>query len=127
MRNSFSSIRVVVIATSISLVGCATSPYHETLMTNQQLLTASCSELAVEHRKVEENAIHTAQAASSGKGGAVFLALLEATASHKSGVPMNNSGSTEIENLSVEHQKQAAEFESRKQLIALLQRKKSCA
>ncbi len=112
-----------------SLLGCATSPWHENLMSNNQLVAANCEQLAVEQSKVADNAQHTAEAASGGGVGAILLAVLEAVAASGSGQTYNanNSAGMNQANLADEHSKQAAELEQRRNLIDTLRRKKGCA
>lgn len=111
-----------------SLAGCSTSPWHGNLMSNDQLVSANCQQLAVEEQRVADNAKHTAEVSSSGGIGTVILAVLEGMASVATGTPIdtNNSATMSFAGMNDEHSKQAAQFESRKNMITMLRSKKGC-
>lgn len=112
-----------------SLAGCSTSPWHGNLMNNEQLVAANCQQLAAEEQRVADNAKHTAEVSSSGGIGTVILAVLEGMASVGTGTPIdaNNSATMSFASLNDEHSKQAAQFEGRKNMIAMLRSKKGCS
>lgn len=112
-----------------ALSGCATTTWHESLLTNDQLVAANCQQLAVEQQRVADNAQHASEAASGGATGAVFLAILEGVAASKSGVPVNANNSAAVDSaaLADEHNKQSAQLEARKNMITTLRSKKGCS
>ena len=111
------------------LAGCATSPWHEDLMSNNELVAANCQQLAVEQRKVEDNAMHASEAGTNGGIAAVFLTVLESAAAIASGTTLdtNNSAGINQASLADEHNKQSRELDERKNLISMLRHKKGCA
>lgn len=100
--------------------GCATSPWHENLMSNNQLMASDCQQLAQEERRVADNIQHLNEASSGGSLGAVLLAVMEGLAGTGGGAAGNSAS------LANEHGKQAAQLENRKNLIAALRSKKGC-
>jgi hypothetical protein len=117
---------IKIAAIALCFTGCAT--YHTDLMTNDQLIQASCQDLALEETKVAENAEHTKQAATGGTFGAAFLAGLEAFAATPEGGSQNvgNSGSTAQADLAEQHRQQAEDLKQRADLIAKLRSRKGC-
>jgi len=103
-----------------AMVGCATSPWHENLMNNNQLIAADCQQLTMEERRVSDNIQHLNEASSVGTVGAVLLAVLEGLGG-TSGAAAGNSA-----NLANQHSQQAAQLENRKSIIATLRSKKGC-
>lgn len=103
------------------MTGCATSPWHENLMSNNQLIAADCQQLAMEERRVADNIQHLNEASGGGTAGAILLALMEGLAG-TGGAAAGNSAS-----LANEHSKQAAQLENRKNMIAALRSKKGCS
>ena len=103
-----------------AMVGCATSPWHENLMSNNQLIAADCQQLIMEERRVTDNIQHLNEASSGGTVGAVLLAVLEGLGG-TSGTASANSA-----NLANQHSQQAAQLESRKRMIVTLRSKKGC-
>lgn len=112
-----------------SLTGCATSPWHETLMSNEQLIAADCQQLAVEQSRVDDNARHSAEASKGGAAGAVFLAVLEgmAASANKTTINTSNSAAMNSASLADENSKQAAQLDGRKNMISMLRGKKGCS
>lgn len=102
------------------MAACATSPWHENLMNNNQLIAADCQQLAMEQRRVADNIQHLDEASSGGTAGAVLLAVLEGLAG-TGGAAAGNSAS-----LANEHSQQAAQLENRKNMIVTLRGKKGC-
>lgn len=111
------------------LSGCSSTPWHEDLMSNEQLIAADCKQLAVEEQKAANNAQSAREGSTIGTVGAVFLAVLEGVAASASKTPMNtnNSASMNSATMADEHTKQAAEFDNRKNMISTIRRKKGCA
>lgn len=111
-----------------SLAGCSTSPWHGNLMSNDQLVSANCQQLVVEEQRVADNAKHLAEVSSSGGIGTVILAVLEGMASVGTGTPIdaNNSATMSFAGMNDEQSKQAAQLESRKNMVAMLRSKKGC-
>lgn len=111
-----------------ALSGCTTTAWHESLLTNDQLVAANCQQLAAEQQRVADNAQHATEAASGGATGALFLAMLEGVAAGKSGVPVNANNSAAVDSaaLADEHKKQSGQLEARKNMIAMLRSKKKC-
>lgn len=112
-----------------ALSGCATTTWHENLLSNNQLIAANCQQLAAEQQRVADNAQHATEAASGGTTGALFLALLEGVAAGKSGVPVNANNSAAVQSaaLADEHNKQSAQLADRKNMIVMLRSKKGCS
>ncbi len=114
---------------TLSMVsGCSSAPWHEDLMSNNQLVGASCAELYDEQQKVADNAENASDASTGGGIGAVFLGVLEAMAASASNTPYdaNNSGAMQSANLSSEHSKLASDLSQRKEIIDKLMKKKGC-
>lgn len=116
-KKSRFAIAVVMIGV---MAGCATSPWHGNLMSNNQLIAADCQQLTMEERRVSENIQHLNEASSGGTVGAVILAVLEGLGG-TSGTASANSA-----NLADQHSQQAAQLENRKSMIATLRSKKGC-
>lgn len=110
------------------LSACASAPYHVNLMSSQQLMSASCEQLAAEEIRVGENAEHKKQASQAGGVAMVFMAILEGVAAVKTGSTLNESNSAAVSTgaLADEHSKQAAELTQTKSLISTLRAKKRC-
>ena len=108
---------------------CSSTPWHENLMTNEQLIAADCSQLAVEERKAANNAQAAREGANVGAVGAVFMAVLEgmAAAASKTAVNTNKSAAMNSAGMSDEHTKQAAAFDNRKSMISMIRSKKGCS
>ena len=70
---------------------CSSTPWHENLMTNEQLIAADCSQLAVEERKAANNAQAAREGANVGAVGAVFMAVLEGMAAAASKTAVNTN------------------------------------
>jgi len=113
-------MRKVLAAAAVLACAPAHAVWHENLMNNQQLVAASCAELATEERKVGDNAKHAAAAAESGATAGALLSLMSVLA--KQG-PSGGDANTK---LAAEHEKQAKELEQRRGLIAQLQSRKGC-
>ena len=111
------------------LSACSSTPWHENLMTNEQLIAADCKQLAVEEQKAANNAQAAREGSTVGAVGAVFLAVLEgmAAAASKTTVNTNNSAAMNSASMSDEHTKQAAEFDNRKNMISRIRSKKGCS
>lgn len=112
-----------------ALLGCSSTPWHENLMTNEQLIAADCKQLAVEEQKAANNAQSAREGSTIGTVGAVFLAVLEGVAASASKTPMNTSNSAAMNSagLADEHTKQAAEFENRRSMISTIRSRKGCS
>jgi len=97
-------------------------------MSNEQLIAASCQELAIEERRVAENMAHTAEASGGAGVGSVFLLVLEGVAASKTGTQVNpnNSGGVNMASRADELSAQARQLESRKNMIATVRNKKRC-
>lgn len=126
MNSVKAKIFVAVALPLCFLSGCAT--HHQNLLTNDQLVAASCSELSIEESKVAENIAAAKEGASVGAVGSVFLAFLEVAAAGATKTQFNpqNSGTVNVASLSDENTKKAAELESRKNMISLIRNKKGC-
>jgi hypothetical protein len=111
------------------LPGCISAPWHENLMSNDQLVAANCQELAAEQKRVSDNAQHTAETSKFSAGSAMLLLLLEGKAARANGTPLDteNSAAMNSANASDEHTKQSGEFENRKNMIELIRSKKGCS
>ena len=120
------AVRLGLAAGAASLTACASTPWHEDLMTNQQLVRADCRSLAVENKKLADNAKHASEASSFSKGGAVFLAVLEGVAAGLSGTTTQAEAATNQQNLAATAAQQAQDLEARRQLVNSLQTRKSC-
>jgi len=129
MAETMKSRSAVSLVAVLLTSGCATSPWHENLMSNDQLVAANCQQLAVEQQRVADNAKHTSEASSIGTGGAIFLAVLEGMTAQKTRTPVdtNNSAAMNSAGLADEHTKQAAQLEGRKNMIVMLRGKKGCS
>lgn len=112
-----------------SMLGCVTAPWHEQLMSNDQLIGASCSQLAAEQQRVADNARHSAESSKGGMIGAMFLVVLEGMAAASTNTPINanNSAAMNSAGLADEHTKQASELEGRKNMIDMIRSKKGCS
>ena len=112
----------------LTFAGCTTSPWHEDLMSNDQLVRATCPQLAVEQQRVAENAKHAGEASSIGMFGTALLGALEVMTSTATKTPIdtNNSATIDSAGLADEHSKQASQLEGRRNMIAMLRSKKGC-
>jgi outer membrane murein-binding lipoprotein Lpp len=112
-----------------ALPGCATTTWHENLLTNDQLVAANCQQLAIEQQRVADNAQHASEASSGGAVASILLGVLEGVAASKSGVPpdANNSATVNSAALADEHSAQSRQLEARKNMIIMLRSKKRCS
>lgn len=103
--------------------GCAT--YYEDLMTTDQLIAASCSELNTEIAKIDSNIA----ASNEGSGIGIFGALAMAAAEGYAGqTNMGGAGSASgaMADQAGASGQLAADYTKKKQLIAQLKAKKGC-
>src|SRR5262245_672143 len=108
-----------LVAAVLMLSACSSSPWHDDLMTNQQLMAADCRQLAVEEQKVADNAKH---ASENSTGGALAGALLSVlSAYHKT----EDAGKNTTD-LATQHEQQGKELENRRQIISTLRARKGC-
>ncbi|HEX9391559.1 MAG TPA: hypothetical protein VF928_09630 [Usitatibacteraceae bacterium] len=121
------AVSVVLLLAGL-LSGCSSTPWHENLMSNEQLIAADCKQLAVEEQKAANNAQSAREGSTIGTVGAVFLAVLEGVAASASKTPMNTNNSAAMNSATMadEHTKQAAEFENRRNMISMIRGKKGC-
>jgi hypothetical protein len=108
--------------------GCATAPWHEpsTLMSNQQLIAASCADLAAEDQRLADNAEHLHQTSRFSTGGAAFLAVLTGLASGATG---QMQSTTSVENMTDTADltaEQARKNEERRQAVSMVRAKRGC-
>jgi len=108
------AVRLGLAAGAASLTACASTPWHD------------CRSLAVENKKLADNAKHASEASSFSKGGAVFLAVLEGVAAGLSGTTTQAEAATNQQNLAATAAQQAQDLEARRQLVNSLQTRKSC-
>lgn len=110
----------------LSVAGCASSPWHEDLMTPQQIAAADCPSLAMEQKRTEENATHLKEAASGSTGGVVLLSLLDAVAQSQGA---SNTGGAAARQAAEEGETNAAQariLEQKIMLIEKLRARRSC-
>jgi hypothetical protein len=120
----FSAIAAAFMACS----GCATAPWHEpsSLMNNQQLIAASCADLAAEDQRLADNAEHLRQTSRFSTGGAAVLAVLTGLASGASG---QMQSTTSVENMASTADltsEQARKNEERRQAVSMVKAKRGC-
>lgn len=113
----------------MSLAGCATSPWHDNLMSNQQVVSASCEQLSAELNKIDDNSNHLSETGTNTGIGAVLLTALEAFAASGSGSTLdpNQSAGIKTAGAADEYNKQSRELQERKYLVEQVRRKKGCA
>lgn len=117
----------LLFATCLTSAGCATSPWHENLMTPHEMALADCPSLAAEQKRVEENAKHLNETASSGKSGVVFLALLDAYAQSKGAANTGGAGATQAAEQSETNAAQARILQQKVALIERFRARRGCA
>ncbi len=108
----------------VALATCTWSyaaPWHENLMSNSELMQASCQQLAIEQGKAMDNAQHATDAANMGSVGAGVLSFLEVMA----GTSGANAGNTA--NLAAKNKQIAEEAQRRASAIGMLRSKKNCS
>ena len=107
--------------------GCAT--YYEDLMTTQQLISASCSDLATEEAKVESNIKASQEGSTVGIFGALTMAVLEGAAASSTGSyvdPNNSAAASMADGVGVDSQL-ATDYAEKKDLIGQLRAKRGCS
>lgn len=98
--------------------GC--TPLHTNLMTNEQLVQASCQDLAVEHQKLLDNV----KAAEESAGVGLFGTLMIAMAELEAGTDL--SASTSYAEMNQAEIAAGQEHEERANLINTLRIRKNC-
>lgn len=102
---------------AMTITGCVTATWHDDLMSNAQLMQADCQALRNEEQKLADNAKHTEEAASFGKGAAFFVALLEGAAAAKSGTTTTAPGATQQAALAENAAQLSRQAEERRQMV----------
>ena len=98
----------------------ACSPLHANLMTNEQLVQASCQELATEHQKALDNSKSAEETASIGLLGTLMIAVAELDAG------TDLSASTSYAELTEADVAAGQELAERANLINTLRIRKGC-
>lgn len=102
----------------MSTSGCAT--YYEDLMSNQQLIAASCSELATEEAKIQSNV----DASNQGTGLNIFGALAMAYVETESGT--DGTATAAMADGAGATSELSASWAEKKELIGRVRAKKGC-
>lgn len=105
-------------ACAVLMSGCAT--YYEDLMSNQQLMAASCEELAEEQRKISSNIDAHREGANIGLFGALSMVALEGAAG------TGNSGSMALAEGGDNDARTARELQEKNSLVGQLRAKRGC-
>jgi hypothetical protein len=116
--------RLLQIGALLACTGCAT--WHDDLMTNEQLIQANCSQLAIEDAKLADNAEHLSQASTGSGVGGAFLAVLEGVAGAQSGTEVTGESASQQARMAEEMAEKSRLTEERRTQLRIIQAKRGC-
>lgn len=119
---------ILSFTSTLTLAGCASSPWHDNLMSNQQVVAADCQQLKDELNKINDNANHLSETGTNTGIGAIFLTVLEAVAASGSGSTLDSNKSAGVNTAGAadEYNRQANELKQRKYMVEQVSSKKGC-
>jgi outer membrane murein-binding lipoprotein Lpp len=119
---------VTTILATLGLSGCSSAPWHEDMLSNDQLVRASCDQLAVEQQKIQDNQENIADGGNVSIIGGLLLATIEAMGASDSGSTYNanNSAGANLAMSGGENKQKVQVLEEKKSLIDMIRRKKGC-
>jgi hypothetical protein len=111
---------------ALALTACATSRWHEDLMTSDQLMAASCATLTAEEGKLQDNIAHLNEAAGTSQIGAVLAALGEGLAGARGGNQASGATAQRQADLAANNTIRARDLSERLTLVQRLKGRRNC-